>query len=67
MAALGFAVLRGHRWAAWSLVAIALLDIVTRAMLGHSGYLMPGLLLAFALTAAIRIGEDRRRAAALTP
>ena len=56
---LGFLVYKRIRWAAWALVILALLDTAARAIQGHSGYLMPGLMLAFALTAAVKLGRER--------
>jgi hypothetical protein len=48
---LGYAVCRGKAKAAWALVALALLDIGSRAYQGWDGYLMPGILLLAALSA----------------
>jgi hypothetical protein len=63
MIALGVAIYRRRQWAAWTLVAFALFDIGTRAILRQSGFLMPIILLAFALTAAIQLRCDTRRLA----
>jgi hypothetical protein len=50
---LGYGVYRRSKLAAWILVVFALFDMLSRLVQGHSGYLMPGILFAFALTAAI--------------
>ena len=51
--ATAFAVRRGKEWAIWVLLLVAVLDIVGRITNGHSGFLMPGLLVIFAAHAAI--------------
>jgi hypothetical protein len=56
--AAGFAVYKRKRWAAWGLVVFALIDVAARAVQGYTGYLMPALLFAFALTAAIKLGRE---------
>ena len=53
--ALGFAVYRRSRLAAWILVGFSLLDVLSRILKGHNGYLMPGVLFVFALNAAIAL------------
>ncbi len=57
--ALGIAVCKRKRSAAGALVAFALFDAASRAFQGASRYLMPGLLLVCALTAAIKLGKER--------
>jgi hypothetical protein len=55
---LGFAVYRRSQLAAWILVAFALYDTAARILQGHTGFLMPGLLFAFALCAAISLRKQ---------
>lgn len=50
-----FAVLQRRMWAAWALVALAGIDILSRLSHGGSGAIMPLLLLAFAWTATRRL------------
>lgn len=40
---LGYGVYRRSRVAAWILVGLALFDMLSRFVQGHSGYLMPGI------------------------
>ena len=61
---LGVMVYRRKRWAAWTLVAIALLEIGVRLVSHASGALMPFILFAFALVA---VGQLRREANRPTP
>lgn len=55
---LGYGVYRRSRAAAWILVGFALFDMLSRLVQGHTGFLMPGILLAFSLTSAISMHKQ---------
>jgi hypothetical protein len=52
---LGYGVYRRSPLAAWGLVFFALIDVASRILQGHSGYLIPGTLSVLALRAAISL------------
>ena len=54
----GYAAYRRKQWAAWVLVAFALVDIGAEEIVRASGYIMPGVLFAFALTSAIALRNE---------
>jgi hypothetical protein len=56
--ALGLAVYRRKSWAAWTLAGLAVLDIMARIRFSRSGYGLPGILLALALTSAFAIRKE---------
>ncbi len=55
---LGVAVYQGSRLAAWTLATIAMIDIGTRLFHGRGGVIMPGLMLAFAVTAVLALRRE---------
>jgi uncharacterized membrane protein len=59
----GLAVYRRKQWAAWSLVGFSIFDIATRIILGHSGALMPIILLLFSLNAAMSLRREAHSSA----
>jgi len=61
--ALGFGVYRRDRWAAWGLVAYAATDVAARAAHGRGGEILPGILLALALIAAISLWREAKHLA----
>jgi hypothetical protein len=64
---LGVIVYRRVRWAAWTLVAIALLEIGARLVTHVSGVLMPFILFAFALVAVRQLRRESNGPATVSP
>jgi hypothetical protein len=56
--ALGFGVYRRKQVPAWILVGCAVFDVASRIFLGHGGFVMPGILFAFALIALLAMRRE---------
>jgi hypothetical protein len=63
--ALGYFTYRRREWAAWVLVGFSIFDAVSRVWAGHTGYLIPILLFAFAFNAGFQLHKEKW--AAVTP